>query len=77
MGLISGVLVVRSLCDVWTIYLGTLLESAIITHDNPKFNRHLLEFAMTMPMVSPCWTQISFSFLKCMDNLYFKIPILI
>jgi ATP-binding cassette subfamily D (ALD) protein 3 len=51
MGLISGMLVVRSLCDVWTIYLGTLLESAIITHDNTKFNRHLIEFAMTMPLV--------------------------
>ena len=52
LGCITGMLVIRSMCDVWTIYLGTLLESAIITHDNKKFNRHLLEFAMTMPLVS-------------------------
>ena len=51
MGLISTLLAVRSLCDIWTIYLGTLIESAIIGGQSSRFNMHLLQFAMTMPTV--------------------------
>ena len=52
MFLTSCVLVFRSILDVWTIYLGTLLESAIITMDSKRFNHHLVHFAMLMPSVS-------------------------
>jgi ABC-type uncharacterized transport system fused permease/ATPase subunit len=52
MSLISSMLVVRSLCDLWTIYLGTLLESSIISGETSSFINHLKKFAMTMPLMS-------------------------
>jgi ABC-type uncharacterized transport system fused permease/ATPase subunit len=52
MSLISGFLIVRSLCDLWTIYLCTLMESAIISGNRGKFLRHLGQFGMTMPLMS-------------------------
>lgn len=52
MTLISSLLVVRSLCEFWTIYLGTRLESAIISGELASFITHLKKFAMTMPLMS-------------------------
>ncbi|CAG7714558.1 unnamed protein product [Allacma fusca] len=61
MSLTSIVLVLRSILDVWTIYLGTLLESAIITMDNKRFNHHLLQFAMIMPSMALTNALLKFS----------------
>ncbi|XP_021957228.1 ATP-binding cassette sub-family D member 3 [Folsomia candida] len=52
MSLISFMLVVRSCCDLWTIYLGTLLEAAIISGETSSFLQHLKKFALTMPLMS-------------------------
>jgi ABC-type uncharacterized transport system fused permease/ATPase subunit len=52
MGLTTITLIIRSLCDLWTIYLGTLLESAIISGESQSFFQHLKKFAMTMPLMS-------------------------
>lgn len=52
MSLVSVMLVVRALCDLWTIYLGTLIESAIIGGEPLRFNRLIKQFAMTMPTMT-------------------------
>lgn len=49
---ITSLLVTRSLADIWMIYLGTLLESAIITKNPAKFKHRLIQFGLTMPAVS-------------------------
>jgi len=61
MALTSTVLVCRSILDVWTIYLGTLLESAIITMDKKRFSHHLLQFAMLMPSMALTNSVLKFS----------------
>ncbi|ODN05225.1 ATP-binding cassette sub-family D member 3 [Orchesella cincta] len=52
MSLVTVMLIVRALCDLWTIYLGTLIESAIICGEPLRFNRLIAEFAMTMPTMT-------------------------
>ncbi|CAL8131714.1 unnamed protein product [Orchesella dallaii] len=52
MSLVTVMLGVRAFCDLWTIYLGTLIESAIICGEPLRFNRLVAEFAMTMPTMT-------------------------
>lgn len=50
--LVAASLVVRSMCDIWMIHNGTLIESAIISKDMNNFLRHLLELLLAMPAIS-------------------------
>ncbi|XP_077287876.1 ATP binding cassette subfamily D member Pmp70 [Arctopsyche grandis] len=50
--LVAGSLVARTLCDLWMIQNGTLVESAIINMDRPLFFRRLIRFFYAMPIIS-------------------------
>ncbi|KAK8738114.1 hypothetical protein OTU49_004047 [Cherax quadricarinatus] len=50
--LVAATLVVRSMCDIWMIHNGTLIESAIISKDLNHFLRHLVELVLAMPAIS-------------------------
>lgn len=50
--LIAGSLVSRSLCDLWMINIGTLIESSIVTMDAPLFKKRLLNFMALLPVIS-------------------------
>lgn len=45
-------LVARSICDIWMIQNGTLVETAIINMDKPLFYKRLLYFFSGMPLIS-------------------------
>ncbi|GFT28626.1 ATP-binding cassette sub-family D member 3 [Nephila pilipes] len=50
--LIAGTLVGRTLCDIWMIHNGTVIERAIITQNVPLFRKTLEAFIMAMPLLS-------------------------
>ncbi|XP_069161594.1 LOW QUALITY PROTEIN: ATP-binding cassette sub-family D member 3 [Procambarus clarkii] len=50
--LVAATLVVRSMCDIWMIHNGTLIESSIISMDLNHFLRHLVELVLAMPAIS-------------------------
>lgn len=50
--LVALSLVARSVCDIWMIQNGTLVETAIINMDKPLFWKRLLFFFSGMPLVS-------------------------
>lgn len=50
--LVAASLVARSICDIWMIQNGTLVETAIINMDKPLFWKRLLIFFSGMPLVS-------------------------
>ncbi|KAK7022846.1 ATP-binding cassette sub- D member 3 [Halocaridina rubra] len=50
--LVASSLVIRSMCDIWMIHNGTLIESAIISKDLKRFIRNLSEFMLAMPAIS-------------------------
>lgn len=50
--LVAGALVSRTLCDLWLINKGTLIETSIVSRNGPLFRRHLLNFFAVIPMIS-------------------------
>ncbi|XP_020708602.2 ATP-binding cassette sub-family D member 3 [Athalia rosae] len=50
--LIAGSLVLRSLCDLWMIQVGTHIESAIVSMNAPLFRQRLLTFFTALPLIS-------------------------
>lgn len=50
--LVAASLVARSICDIWMIQNGTLVETALINMDRPLFWKRLLFFFSGMPLVS-------------------------
>jgi ATP-binding cassette, subfamily D (ALD), member 3 len=49
---IAGSLIARSVSDIWMIQNATVIESAIITMNRPKFRTSLVKFLAMMPAVS-------------------------
>lgn len=49
---IAGSLILRSVSDIWMIQNATIIESAIITSNRPKFRSALWKFLAAMPAVS-------------------------
>ncbi|XP_045446070.1 ATP-binding cassette sub-family D member 3 [Melitaea cinxia] len=52
MGLIALSLIARTLCDLWLIQHTTLIEGSIITMNHKEFRRLLIQFFMSMPLIS-------------------------
>lgn len=52
MVLVAVSLIARSVCDIWMIQNGTLVETAIINMDKQLFYSRLLFFFSGMPLVS-------------------------
>ncbi|XP_046400594.1 ATP-binding cassette sub-family D member 3 [Ischnura elegans] len=50
--LVAASLVARSLCDLWMIQNGTLIESAVIGMDRTLFWKRLFKFFAAMPIIS-------------------------
>ncbi|XP_065212184.1 ATP-binding cassette sub-family D member 3 [Planococcus citri] len=50
--LIAGSLVARSLCDIWMIQNGTMVETAIVNMDKQLFIKRLLYFFSGMPCIA-------------------------
>ncbi|XP_011495627.1 PREDICTED: ATP-binding cassette sub-family D member 3 [Ceratosolen solmsi marchali] len=50
--LIAVSLMARSLCDLWLIHTGTLIETSIVSRDSNLFKRRLLRFMATLPVIS-------------------------
>ncbi|KAG8226646.1 hypothetical protein J437_LFUL005298, partial [Ladona fulva] len=50
--LVAASLVARSLCDLWMIQNGTLIESAVIGMDRTLFWKRLFKFFAAMPVIS-------------------------
>ncbi|GIY94203.1 ATP-binding cassette sub-family D member 3 [Caerostris extrusa] len=50
--LIASTLVGRTLCDIWMIHNGTVIERAIITQNVSLFRKSLEAFIFAMPMLS-------------------------
>lgn len=50
--LVAASLVARSICDIWMIQNGTLVETALINMDRPLFWKRLLFFFSGMPLIS-------------------------
>ncbi|XP_069987359.1 ATP-binding cassette sub-family D member 3-like isoform X2 [Penaeus vannamei] len=50
--LVAFSLIVRSMCDIWMIHNGTLIESSIISKDLNQFLRFLVELMLAMPAIS-------------------------
>ncbi|KAG0714721.1 ATP-binding cassette sub-family D member 3 [Chionoecetes opilio] len=50
--LVAATLVTRSMCDIWMIHNGTLIESSIISKDLNGFLKHLVELLLAMPAIS-------------------------
>ncbi|KAG8193830.1 hypothetical protein JTE90_029564 [Oedothorax gibbosus] len=59
--LIAGTLVGRTLCDIWMIHNGTVIERAIITQNIPLFRKSLEAFIFAMPMLSLVNNAMKFS----------------
>ena len=49
---IASSLILRSVSDIWMIQNATVIESAIITMNKPKFRTSLVKFLAAMPAVS-------------------------
>ncbi|XP_018027493.1 ATP-binding cassette sub-family D member 3 isoform X2 [Hyalella azteca] len=52
MALIALMLVLRSICDIWMINNGTLIESAIISKNRQTFIKYLVDLFLAMPTIS-------------------------
>ncbi|XP_058790520.1 ATP-binding cassette sub-family D member 3 [Phymastichus coffea] len=50
--LVAVSLVARSLCDLWLIHTGTLIETSIVNMDLDLFRKRLFRFIATMPVIS-------------------------
>lgn len=50
--LIAGSLIARSLCDIWMIQNGTMVETAIVNMDKQLFIKRLLYFFSGMPCIA-------------------------
>ncbi|XP_026474668.1 ATP-binding cassette sub-family D member 3-like [Ctenocephalides felis] len=50
--LVAASLIARSLCDMWMIQNGTLVESAIVNMDKELFQKRLLRYFGAMPLIS-------------------------
>ncbi|XP_066603890.1 ATP-binding cassette sub-family D member 3 [Prorops nasuta] len=50
--LVAASLVARSLCDLWLINTGTLIETSIVNMDSELFKRRLLRFVAVLPVIS-------------------------
>ena len=50
--IIAGSLVARSVCDLWMINIGTLIESSIVNMDVSIFKRRLFKFLTLLPLIS-------------------------
>lgn len=50
--LVASALVARTLCDLWLINKGTLIETAIVSMNGPLFRRQLLNFFTVIPVIS-------------------------
>lgn len=50
--LVAASLVARSLCDLWMINIGTLIESSIVNMDGPLFKKRLFSFLAALPVIS-------------------------
>ena len=49
---IATLLIARSMCDLWMISNGTLIERVIIGKEPDLFKKHLLEYVIAMPIVA-------------------------
>lgn len=52
MTLIAFSLISRSMCDLWLIQQTTLIEGSIVTMNHNEFKRLLIQFFMSMPVIS-------------------------
>jgi ATP-binding cassette subfamily D (ALD) protein 3 len=52
MSSIALLLIARSMCDLWMISTGTLIERVIIGKEPELFKKHLLEYVVVMPIVA-------------------------
>ncbi|XP_072762219.1 ATP-binding cassette sub-family D member 3 [Anoplolepis gracilipes] len=50
--LVAASLIARTLCDLWMINKGTLIETSIVSMNGSLFRRHLLSFFAVIPMIS-------------------------
>ncbi|CAG9760833.1 unnamed protein product [Ceutorhynchus assimilis] len=50
--LIATSLVARSICDLWMISHGTLIESAIVSMDKTLFYQRLMKFCISLPLIA-------------------------
>ncbi|OXU24813.1 ATP-binding cassette sub-family D member 3 [Nasonia vitripennis] len=50
--LVAAALVSRSLCDLWLIHTGTLIETSIVNMDAELFKKRLFRFMATLPVIS-------------------------
>uniref|UniRef100_A0A0P4WBF8 ABC transporter domain-containing protein n=3 Tax=Scylla TaxID=6760 RepID=A0A0P4WBF8_SCYOL len=50
--LVAATLITRSMCDIWMIHNGTLIEGSIISKDMNGFLKHLVELMLAMPAIS-------------------------
>lgn len=50
--LVAGSLIARSLCDLWMINVGTLIEQSIVNMDSFTFKRRLLKFMAALPVIA-------------------------
>lgn len=64
---IAASLILRSVSDIWMIQNATVIESAIITMNKPKFRTSLVKFLAAMPAVS---TQVT-TIIQNIDNYTF------
>jgi len=48
LALVAGLMIIRTLCDVWQIRNGTSIESSIITRDAKGFRKYIIRFAAAM-----------------------------
>jgi len=46
--LVAILMILRTLCDVWQIRIGTAIETAIISRDSRAFRRHIYSFLVAM-----------------------------
>lgn len=50
--LVAMSLIARTLCDLWLINKGTLIETSIVSMNGPLFRKHLLNFSIVIPVIS-------------------------
>lgn len=50
--LVAATLITRSVCDIWMIHNGTLIEGSIISKDMNGFLKYLVELMLAMPAIS-------------------------
>ncbi|XP_059470318.1 ATP-binding cassette sub-family D member 3 isoform X2 [Neocloeon triangulifer] len=65
LALVAASLVARSLCDLWMIQNGTLIESAIIGADKAKFRVRLFNFLAAMPVISLVNNVLKYGITEC------------